>query len=240
MKRVVVVQRLDQLMAHKDALARRAAKAPLAQRLKELRAWQAARLARTYADLRVDPLFTDALEFFLSDLYGPQDLSRRDQDMVRAWRLLKRALPPRMLQVLCMTMELDVLSAELDLEVAQRLAPGPVTANSYADAYRAVRRPDARRRQIALVTSIGKALSAAVEAPLVGLALRAAHGPAHLSGFGVLQDFLERGFAAFRTLPDPARLLAVIEQREMHLMQILLAGGTICVAQSPPGAKEPA
>jgi hypothetical protein len=77
-----------------------------------------------------------------------------------------------------------------------------------------------------------------VRTPLVGIALRAAHGPAHLAGFGVLQDFLERGYAAFRKLPAPARLLTAIEERETHLMQILLAGGTISWEESPAGASE--
>ena len=218
---------VERLIERKSALACRVRAPELAQRLRELRAWQAARLARTYADLRRDPPAAEALRFFLSDLYGPQDLSRRDRDVARAWRLLKGALPPRMLEVLLMAMELDVLSAELDLEMAERLAPGPPTAKAYSDAYRAVGRPAARRRQIGLVVEIGTALARAVRMPLVRLALRAAHGPAHLAGFGALQDFLERGCAAFVKLPHPAQLLTTIEGRETRLMQLLLAGGTI-------------
>jgi hypothetical protein len=218
---------VERLIARKNGVAHRAAAAAVAERLRELRAWQAARLERTYADLRRDPLTAAALSFFLSDLYGPQDLGRRDRDIARAWRLFKRALPQRMLEIVSMAMELDVLSAELDLEMAERLPPGPLTAEAYAEAYRALGRPAARRRQIALVVEIGTALVRAVRTPFVRVALRAAHGPAHLAGFGALQDFLERGFAAFDALPHPARLIAAIDRRETKLMQILLAGGTI-------------
>lgn len=227
MSRTKVVNGLERLIARKNGLARRAAAARVAERLQELRAWQATRLEQTYADLRMDPLADDALSFFMSDLYGPQDLTRRDQDVARVWRLLKRALPPRTLEILSMAMELDVLSTELDLEMAERLPAGPLTAKTYADAYRAVGRPETRRRQIGLVVEIGKALVRAVRTPLVGIALRAAHGPAHLAGFGVLQDFLERGFAAFQRLPDPMKLLVLIERRETRLMQAWLAGDTI-------------
>lgn len=230
------VDRLEGLMQRRNELARRAAAAPSAARLQELRAWQATRLAATYADLQRDPLAGAALRFFLSDLYGSQDLSRRDQDFGRAWGLLKRALPSRMLQVLSTAIELDVLSAELDLEMTARLPPGPLSAQTYSDAYRAVGRLEARRRQIGLIAEVGNALVRAVQTPFVGIALRAAHGPAHAAGFGVLQDFLERGFAAFRELRDPDRFLATIEGRELRLLQTLEAGGTISAQGAPAEA----
>lgn len=236
MSRTDTAAALERLIGRKDELARSAAAAPMARRLQELRTWQAARLARTYADLRLDPLAADALSFFLTDLYGPQDLTRRDRDLARAWPLLKRALPPRMLEVLCAAMELDVLSTELDLEMVRHMPDGPLTLQAYAQTYRSVGQPDARRRQIGLIVQIGKALGRAVQNPLAGLALRAAHGPAHMAGFGVLQDFLERGHAAFRKLPDPGRLLAVIEGRETRLMQIWLAGGTMSWADAKADA----
>ena len=235
MSRAEIAEALDRLLERKNALARNAAAAPLAQRLQELRAWQAERLARTYADIRRDPVAGDAVSFFLTDLYGAQDFTERDQNVARAWRLLKRALPPRMLEVLSLAMELDVLSAELDLEMARRLTPGPLSAKAYADAYRAVGRREARRRQIGLIVEIGAALGRAVRTPLVPLALRAAHAPAHVAGFAVLQDFLERGFAAFGKLPHPRQLFTIIEEREMRLMQSLFEGGTIA-AEEPPVA----
>lgn len=236
MSRAETAEGLARLIERKSRFAERAGAAPVAERLKELRAWQAARLAATYADLRQDPLAADAVRFFLADLYGPQDFTQRDQDVARAWPLLKRALPARALEVLSLAIELDVLSAELDLEMTRRLPPGPLGAGVYAETYRAVGRPEDRRRQIRLIVEIGTALARAVQTPLVQLALRAAHGPAHLAGFGALQDFLERGFAVFHKLPHPQQLLTIIEEREIGLMQILLEGGTISAADANAGA----
>jgi hypothetical protein len=236
MTRTDIAESLDRLLERKNGIAQLASAPPVAHRLRELRAWQAARLARTYADLRRDPLAADAVRFFLSDVYGPQDPARRDQELARAWRLLKRALPPRMLQVLFLAMELDVLSAELDLAMARRMPRGPLSGKAYAETYRAVGQREARRRQIGLIVEIGAALARAVQAPIVRLALRAAHGPAHLAGFGVLQDFLERGLAAFHKLPHPAQLLAVIERRELQLMEMLLEGGTAAAQELPASA----
>lgn len=236
MSRTDAADTLERLLERKNGLAREAAAPPLARKLQELRAWQAERLARTYADLRRDPLTGEAVSFFLAELYGPQDFTRRDRDLGRAWRLFRRALPARMLEVLSLALELDVLSAELDLQMARRLDSAAVSAQAYAEAYRAVGRPEARRRQIGLAFEIGTALAGAVRTPFVHLALRAAHGPAHLAGFGVLQDFLERGFAAFTQLPHPERFLGIINGRETRLMEILMKGGTIPAEEAPPGA----
>jgi len=60
------------------------------------------------------------------------------------------------------------------------------------------------KRQVDLVLLIGADLSRLVRNFWIELALRAAHLPAHVAGFGVLQDFLERGFTAFRKLRNPS------------------------------------
>jgi hypothetical protein len=85
---------LDALLARKRDLATEYSHAPqFASRLQDLRAWQAARLARTYSDLSGDPRFARAIEFFLGDVYGPQDFTNRDRDVARAWRYFKHSLP---------------------------------------------------------------------------------------------------------------------------------------------------
>ncbi len=195
-----------------------------AERLRELRAWQAARLASTYGDLLHDPECVDAVTFFLTDLYGPEEHTRRDQDLGRAWSILSRTLPRAALGLLERAIQLQTLTAQLDEAMVQQLAAGPVTQESYAAAYRAVGRPEARRRQIDLVLTIATDLERVVRHAWVGLALRAARAPAHAAGFGALQDFLERGFAAFRRMKDAGRLLNAIREREMRLCAALFEG----------------
>ena len=216
---------MDALFLTKSRLDADARATPeTARRLGELRTWQAERLAATYADLRRDPGYTAAVDFFLTDLYGPQDFTRRDDDFARAWGRLKRGLPDAALEVLARALELQVLSAELDQAMLARLAAGPVTGLSYASAYRAVGRPDARQRQIDLALGIGTDLARLVTFPLIGLALRVAHAPAHLAGFGALQDFLERGYDAFRKMANAGVLLEAIRSRETALMRKLFDG----------------
>ena len=206
-------------------------------RLRELRAWQAARLASTYGDLlHDDPQCVDAVQFFLTDLYGPEQHTRRDEDLGRAWGILSRTLPRAAFGLLERAVELQTLTAELDRAMAERLAAGPVTSESYAAAYRAVGRPEARRRQIDLVLGIAGDLDRVVRHAWVGLALRAAHIPAHAAGFGALQDFLERGFAAFRKMKDAGRMLDTVRERETRFSAALFAGGRGLSPAELPGS----
>jgi hypothetical protein len=219
------VRNVDQLLARKGALDARAAQSPeLGVRLRELRAWQAARLAHTYRDLSADPCYTRAIDFFLTHLYGPHDFHPRDRQFARAWRYMKRMLPAAARASLEQALQLETLSAELDHAMLAELPAGPLTGSRYARAYRQVGRRDARRRQIALVVAIGEELDRIVKHAWIGAALRAAHAPAHAAGFGVLQDFLERGFAAFRHMTDAEPLLRRIRDRETRLMDQLFSG----------------
>lgn len=213
---------LEQLLSRKLALeASVSCERELSARIRELRHWQAARLAGTYGDFAHDPRHAKAIAFFLTDLYGPHDFARRDTDLIGALNRMRRTLPRALLELLAMAVELDVITSELDRAVAQRLAPGAITASAYAAAYRAAGKRDARQRQIELIVAIGAALERVVRRPAVGLALRVAHFPAHALGFGALQDSLERGFAAFRDMNSAEPLLGAIRERETRLSEAI-------------------
>jgi hypothetical protein len=216
---------LNRWLAQKESLeSRAAADVTLSRRVDAVRHWQAQRLERTYGGLRRESRFTAALDFFLTDLYGPGDFTRRDADLKRALTRLQRALPARLIDLLCMALELQVLTLELDQQLAAALDSSEVDADSYAAAYRKAGRENDRRRQVDLIVRIGEELGQLVHQPWIGVALRAAHVPARIGGFGVLQGFLERGFAAFRRMGDPKALLEVIRERETALMRSLLLG----------------
>jgi hypothetical protein len=80
----------------------------------------------------------------------------------------------------------------------------------------------ARTRQIDLIVSVGEDLDRIVRRVWLGPLLKAAHVPAHTAGFGALQDFLERGYDAFRRMHDAERLLKVIRERETLFMDSML------------------
>lgn len=232
-------EQLAALMERYHAARRRSASDPgLAARMAALAAFQAQRLAATYADLRRTPRHRAAVDFFLNDLYGPQDLTARDDQIIKALGKLQRFLPAAALGALAHAFELHVLTIELDTATAARL-PGRALpeAAAYAAAYRAAGRSDDRRRQIDLVGEIGGLLDSIAHRPEVGLAVRLARGPAHAAGYGLLQDFLERGYEAFRRMKGAEDFLEAITSRESRLMGDILAGAVpAALAGEPPAA----
>ena len=205
--------------------AERAASPAWAAALDRLAAWQSRRLNATYADLARDARYAAAIRFFSNDLYGPGDFSRRDADLARVVPLLGRLLPQGVLATVAGAMELSVLSHELDRALLERADPrAALSVRTYCDAYREPGDRRLRERQIALIVSVGRALDRYVNKPLVRSALAGMRQPARLAGLGVLQELLERGFAAFRRMRGAGEFLAVIETRETALMKAIFAG----------------
>ena len=190
-----------------------------------LKAWQSDRLRRTYPDLLASERFHDAAMFFLADLYGPKDFTRRDQDFSRMVPAMTRMLPASALEAIAWAVELDALSERLDAEMTDCLSaePAPIDASSYARAFARTPRAD-RLAQMALVDRIGRALNSLVHKPMISGALAMMHGPAHFAGLGELHDFLSRGFHAYQKMVDATTFLALIRERETRLMESLYAG----------------
>ena len=192
------------------------------QRRDRLRAWQAARLAKTHADLLASPQFNIAATFFLSDLYGPKDFSERDTEMEKVLPIMTTMLPVSGLRTLLLAVEVDALSERFDAEMVvvlgKRLDQDGLALDDYAAAYRQVGDRDGRELQIRLIGETGEALDALAHKAFAGAALKLMHGPAQLAGLGELHAFLERGFNAFRSLRRADEFLETIVQRERELM----------------------
>jgi hypothetical protein len=190
--------------------------------------WQARRLAMTYADLAFDPRYAPAIGFFQNDLYGSGDFSRRDADLARVVPLMVKMLPERVIGTVALAMELNALSQELDRVLLERLprADGHFSVTEYCKAYRRAGNFPLRRRQIKLIVDVGQALDAHVGKPLVRTALAMMRQPARMAGLSGLQDFLERGFAAFRAMRGADEFLRTIETRETQILESIVGGST--------------
>jgi hypothetical protein len=217
---------LGELIEENEAERRRYAADPArAATLARLRAWQSARLARTYPDLSDSPRYGAAARFFLGELYGGTDAAPRDRDLKRAAGALERLLPAKALAVLKRAIALETATQRLDAALAAELAPdAPVTAASYAAAYANSAPRREREAQLEAILEIGATLDRLVKHVSLGVLLRLARGPAHAAGVGALQDFLERGFAAFRATGGAGEFLAAIRTRESQLLERLYAG----------------
>ena len=211
------------------ALRQRANKSPAAARKRLLlREWQAARLARCYADLLASERYAQSARFILTELYGPKDFSSRDDEVERILPLLLSLLPLSALQTIALAIEIDALTEKLDAATVVELDRAGmidrIDEDSYADAYRRVRRQKDRLRQIALIRKTGDALERLARKPLVSTVLKLMRRPAHLAGLGDLHAFLENGFDTFRRMGRANEFLDCIEDRERKLVSNLFDG----------------
>ena len=77
-----------------------------------------------------------------------------------------------------------------------------------------------------LIVEIGTALDRHVGKPLTRTALAMMRQPAKLAGLSGLQDFLERGFSAFRAMGGADEFLRTIDARETQIMEAIVGGST--------------
>ncbi len=199
-----------------------------------LRSWQAARLARTHADLLESPRFAGTASFFLSDIYGPKDLSRHEKAVRNILPIMTALLPAAGLETVADAFELNALSEALDAAMLAELGDKVFTLEEadYAKAYRAVDRRADRERQIELIMHLGQSLDRLTAKPFLGTTLSMMRGPAAAAGLADLQDFLERGYTAFRKMKGASEFLETITAREKALMDAWLADGS----ERPPSA----
>ncbi len=225
--RDAIVQRLVDRLAYVSKLRATGKKAARASsRRLALRAWQAARLARTHADLLESPHFGSAAAFFLADIYDLKDLSKRDAAIKRIVPIMTKLLPTAGLETVADAVDLDALTESLDAEMVAVLGSkvSALDGASYGQAYRTVDRRADRERQILLINHLGHALNRLAHQPLIGSTLAMMRLPARLMGLGDLQDLLERGYDSLSGIGDVEVFLRLIMSRERRLMKALFAG----------------
>ncbi len=216
-----VASRLERHLRALRALRGDAARTP--SRLAELKRWQSQRLARTYADYAAQPRYRAATAFFIDDLYGAKDFSSRDQAMLRIMPVMTRLLPASAVETAAIAIELEALSEELDHRLAIKLPAGAITDAGYAQAYREGGTRAERERQVELIGAAGHRLDAVVRKPMLGHTLKLMRRPARMAGLADLQDFLERGYDAFRAMHGAEEFLADVERRERRIMSGLFS-----------------
>lgn len=232
----------DRITGHLQTVAQlragRGADPALHQRVQALKAYQAQRFERTYADLLAKPRYHAAARFFLDELYGPQEFADRDAQFGRIVPALVRLFPHEIVETVAALGQLHALSESLDDSTARHLPRLPVDAAGYAQAWQATGRAPAREQQIALTLQIGAALDHYTRNRLLRSTLRLMRGPAKAAGLGALQRFLEAGFDAFGAMKGAGEFLGWVGERERALAAALFDAGTGTGAPAAaPGAR---
>lgn len=189
---------------------------------------QARRFRASYADLATDPRTQPAVRFFLEELYGEHDFSRRDEQFGRIAGALERLFPAAVAQLAVDLTEIHALTERLDDALAGHWlgqAEGTPIAERYTLAWRACGARGERERQLAVVQHMGQELQRLTRMRSLRLGLRMMRKPAEAAGLDALQHFLESGFDAFAALGDASAFLHTIAERE--------AGWIDCLFDAP-------
>ena len=157
----------------------------------------------------------------MSDIYGPKDLNRHEKAVRRIMPLMLAVLPVAGLETVADAFELNALSESLDAAMLVALGDKvfQMTDADYSAAYRAVDRYSDRERQIELILQLGRSLDRLTKKPLIGTTLTMMRGPAAAAGLLDLQEFLERGYTAFKKMKGAEEFLGKIVSRERALLE---------------------
>ena len=212
------VQAILDLLSQVDAQrAQRAADPVLAARVQAVKHYQHERFQFTYGDLLAQPRYANATRFFLEELYGPEDFTRRDTQFKRVVPGLVRLFPREVVLTVQTLGELHALSETLDTAMGRAVPDGPVDLRAYVAAWQSVGRPDDREAQIQLMRRVADALDVYTRNPLLRHSLRLMRTPARLAGLPELQAFLESGFDTFREMRGAQQFLDTVVQREQAI-----------------------
>ena len=215
---------LGHLHAVNAERARRVASPALAAQVLAIKHYQQRRFAHTYGDLLASTRYGPVARFFMDELYGPQDFTRRDSQFARVVPALVRLFPREIVEMVSTLGELHALSEALDSRMGAALPADAVDAPAYGAAWRATGGLAERHRQIALTLQVGAALDALTRKPLLRGSLHLMRGPAHAAGLKELQKFLETGFDTFKAMRGATEFLGLVDARETHLVAALFAG----------------
>lgn len=215
-----IVGHLHQVGAERN---RRECSPTLKAAVQAVKLYQQERFSLTYADLLASSRYGRAAGFFLEELYGPRDFTRRDAQFSRVIPALVRLFPTEVVRTVDTLARLHAVSERLDSEMGAHLAGVDVDAAAYIEAWQSTGRVDQRETQIALTLDVGAAMDRFTRKPLLRRTLRMMRGAANAAGLGELQRFLEAGFDAFKAMNGADEFLSFIARRERQFVQCLFA-----------------
>lgn len=193
-------------------------KAELMTTIRSVQTWQCKRLLATHQDMYQQKRFKPAVEFFIDELYGPNDFSQRDQDIARIVPKMSKFLPEKALQSLATALHLNTLSFELDFALARKLVDSNIDRDTYAKAYISCDNLASRQQQIDYIRVLGNDLAEVVKMKGIASLLFISRKPAKIAGVLALHEFLERGFKSFKNLGNAEDFIIPVVDKEQQIM----------------------
>ena len=179
--------------------------------------WQFDYMLPFFSDLLAPEGYAEAVDFIVSDLAGV-GVSERDRDIERATPIIVRSLPSQALELAASAVELNAGVLEFNLAICRQLLvdgklPVTISEAEYCMACRGASSYEECMDLVHLAVALGDGLKTLVRVPLIGMLLRTMRAPAHVAGYGALQEFLETGYLRFRRISDIEQFLELLHTR---------------------------
>ena len=179
--------------------------------------WQFDYMLPFFDDLLEPEGYAEAVDFIISDLAGV-GIAERDHDIDRATPIIVRSLPAHALELATAAAELNAGALEFNLAICRQLLvdgklPATISEARYCTACREASSYEECMDLVNLTVALGDGLKTLVRVPLIGMLLRTMRAPAHVAGFGALQEFLETGYLTFRRISDIDSFLELLDAR---------------------------
>jgi len=198
--------------------------------LLSVKQYQSLRFHHSYRDILAGGPFQLAGQFFLDELYGAYDFSRRDAQFARIAGAIERLLPAAAVATAVALARLHVQTERLDCAMAKAWMSIRRTATPgerYVIAWKRVGERAQRQQQLQTVLELGRELERLTRIPALRRVLKMMRLPAAAAGLSDLQHFLETGFDAFASMAtettNASDFLGLILARETQLIDTLFA-----------------
>lgn len=199
-----------------------------AQQVKQLQAWQVARLKETHKICLADPFQQQAAEFVLLDAYERLDVATMAPQLNKIVPYAQKLFPRSLLRVADLALALNALTAQLDQWLAEVLFEHRqlkrLTETDYIAAFIAVDGVHYRKQQLGLILELMQVLHRQAHNKMVLMSFKLAKIPAYSSGLQPLYDFMARGLSVMHAASNLDHLLKQIVEIEMALNEAIASG----------------
>ena len=197
----------------------------LRDQVNSLRRWQCSRLLFSYDELYQQKKYRCAMDFFTDELYGPNDFTKRDEDIKKVLPLMEAVLSKETLATFGLALKLNTLSYQLDFDLVKKLdGITNISSKQYAQAYRSCNNLAQRQLQLELIEMLANNLAGIAHRKSIMLVLKLSRKPAKLAGLEELQAILEKGASAFRKIKKIDDFIKPILQGEKMIMESIFSG----------------
>mgnify|MGYP003563648943 CR=1 FL=1 len=183
-----------------------------------LQAFQAARLNKTYTDLKNSAEYGKIGRFFFEKLYAPEDFSFRNTSITKLHELMQGKIYTGIISAVGKVIELhDLSDSQDDRMVEQMIAMGvgvDMDMQQYQRVYRSLDNYDERLYQIALGAEVTRKFHRLSKKWIVAVSLNTVRTAAHLIGMGKILDFIHEGYTGFRAIENIDYFVETIDHRE--------------------------